>query len=197
MRILKQSTAYNLVVFMTDAADHVAGKTGLSLTITASKDGGSFASITPTVTELSNGWYKLALTTSHTDTIGDLALHITATGADPTDLAMVVRANVLGDTLPANATQIAGDSTAATNLKGSATAIYVGSVTGSPTTTSFVDSALTQSGTDHWKGRVVIFTSGSLKYQATDITGFNPSTDTLSFTTLSAAPSTSDTYVIV
>lgn len=84
--MLKQSTARNVLVFMTDSADHVAGKTGLTLTITASKDGAAFASISPTVTERGNGWYSLALTTSHTDTLGDLALHVTATGADPTDL---------------------------------------------------------------------------------------------------------------
>jgi hypothetical protein len=90
MSRLKISTARSKVVFMTDSTDHVTGKTGLTLTITASKDGGSFASISPTVTELATGWYKLALTTSHTDTAGDLALHITATGADPTDVVWEV-----------------------------------------------------------------------------------------------------------
>lgn len=117
MRLLKQSTAYNLTVFMTDSTDHVTGKTGLTLTITASKDGAAFASITPTVTELATGWYKLALTTSHTDTVGDLALHITSTGADATDVVMQVRANVLGDTLPSdlkkiNGTTVNGDGSA-------------------------------------------------------------------------------------
>lgn len=86
MRNLKQSATANVMVFMTDAADHVSGKASLTLTITASKDGTAFASITPTVTERGNGWYALALTTSHTDTLGDLALHITGAGADPTDL---------------------------------------------------------------------------------------------------------------
>ena len=65
------------MVFMTDSTDHVSGKTGLTLTITASNAGSAFASITPTVTERGNGWYSLALTESHLDTIGDLALHIT------------------------------------------------------------------------------------------------------------------------
>lgn len=107
MRLLKQSTNRSAVVFMTDSADHVAGKTGLTLTITASKDGGSFGSITPTVTELANGWYKLALTTSHTDTLGDLALHITSTGADATDLVMQVVAALPGESVTlANAQRI-------------------------------------------------------------------------------------------
>ena len=86
MALLKQSTNRSRAVFMVDSTDHVTGKTGLTLTITASKDAAAFASISPTVTELSSGWYKLALTTSHTDTLGDLAIHITGTGADPTDL---------------------------------------------------------------------------------------------------------------
>ncbi len=83
MMLLKQSTARNCVVFMTDPTDNVTGKTGLTLVVTASKNGGAFASISPTVTELTNGFYSIALTSSHTDTLGDLALYITATGADP------------------------------------------------------------------------------------------------------------------
>lgn len=108
MRNLKQSTAANVMVFMTDSADHVAGKTGLTLTITASKDGVAFASISPTVTERGSGWYNLALTTAHTDTLGDLALHATATGADPTDLLCRVTARVVDDVLP-TASYIAPD----------------------------------------------------------------------------------------
>lgn len=72
-------------MFMTDSVDHVTGKTGLTLTMTLSQNGGAFASITPTVTELANGWYTLALTTTHTNTLGDFALHVTSAGADPTD----------------------------------------------------------------------------------------------------------------
>ncbi len=99
MSLLKQSTARDKLVFMTDSADHVTGKTGLTLTITASKNGAAFASITPTVTERSNGWYSLALTTSHTDTLGDLALHVTATGADPTDVVWEVVVGLPGESV--------------------------------------------------------------------------------------------------
>lgn len=85
MRILHKNAAVNVMVLMVDSTDHVTGKTGLTLTITASKNGAAFASISPTVTERGDGWYSIALTASHTDTEGDLALHITGTGADPTD----------------------------------------------------------------------------------------------------------------
>ena len=91
MRRIDQSTAYNLMVLMVDSTDHVTEKTGLTLTITASKDGAAFASITPTVTELANGVYSLALTASHTDTLGDLAINCTGAGADPSVIISQVR----------------------------------------------------------------------------------------------------------
>jgi hypothetical protein len=123
--LLKQSTARSLAVFMTDSSDHVTGKTGLTLTITASKDGAAFGSISPTVTELATGWYKLALTTSHTDTLGDFALHITATGADPTDMVRQVVVDLPG----ASVSSVTGAVGSVTGSVGSVTGA-VGSVTG-------------------------------------------------------------------
>jgi len=97
MRQVKVSTARTIMVLMVDSTDHVTGKTGLSLTITASKAGAAFASISPTVTERGSGWYSLALTTAHLDTLGDLALHITGTAADPADMLLEVVAYDPGD----------------------------------------------------------------------------------------------------
>lgn len=113
MRDIKQSTATTRMVFMTDSADHLTGKTGLTLTITASKAGAAFAAITPIVTERGNGWYALDLTTTHANTQGDFALHVTGAGADPADLLFNVVANILGDTLPANTIQLAGQTVTA------------------------------------------------------------------------------------
>jgi hypothetical protein len=104
MRMLKQSTAANVMVLMVDSTDHVTGKSGLTLTITVSKDGGVFNSISPTVTDRGDGWYNLALTTSHTDTLGDLAIHITSTGADPSDFYAWIVVRHLADVLFPNVT---------------------------------------------------------------------------------------------
>jgi hypothetical protein len=92
MRKAKRSTAKNVMLLMVDSTDHITGKTGLTLTITASKDGAAFSGIAPTVTDRGNGWYNVALTASHTDTLGDLALHITGTAADPADMVILVEA---------------------------------------------------------------------------------------------------------
>lgn len=195
--LLELNTAFDRPVFMTDEADHVSGKTGLTLTITVSKAGGAFASITPTVTERGDGWYSLALTTSHIDTLGAFAYHITATGADPTDMLDQVVPLLPGQTAPVDVVEINGSAAAAQNLERSALSMYRGSVTGAATTTTLVDSGLTQADNDHWKGRVLIFTTGALAKQATDITGFNAATDTLTFTALTDAPSGGDEYAIV
>jgi hypothetical protein len=94
--MLAQSTARNLMVFLTSATDHVTGLTGATLALTLSKNGAAFASISPTVTERGNGWYSIALTAANTDTLGDFVLRATAAGADPIDLREQVYASLPG-----------------------------------------------------------------------------------------------------
>src|SRR5437016_196355 len=85
MALLKQSTAYTRTFKMIDSADHFSKKTGLTCTVNISKAGAAFGAAGGTVTEIANGWYKVALTTTDTNTLGDLSYYITATGADDTD----------------------------------------------------------------------------------------------------------------
>lgn len=131
------------MVFMTDSTDHISGKPGLTLAIVSSKDGGAFGSTSPTVTERANGWYSLALTTGDTDTLGDLAFHVTGTGADPCDFICRVIAVDLADSVRAGMTAlpaaipgqangmfIAGTN-AATTVTTSFTTTFTGSLTGS------------------------------------------------------------------
>lgn len=84
--LLKQSqTARPLLFLMVDSADHVSAKTGLSPTVTLSKNGGAFAAPSGAVSEVGSGWYKVAGNGTDAGTLGPLLLHATATGADPTD----------------------------------------------------------------------------------------------------------------
>ena len=103
--MIKQSTARNLMLFLTASSDHVTGLTGATLTITLSKDGAAFASISPVVTERGTGWYNVALTTSHTDTLGDFVLQATAASADPIDLREQVFALLPGDSVTLTTTE--------------------------------------------------------------------------------------------
>lgn len=91
MRLLKQSsTAQPLVFLMIDSTGHINGKTGLTPTVTLSKSGGAFGSPSGAVSEIANGWYKVAGNATDTDTLGPLILHATGTGADPTDVEFEV-----------------------------------------------------------------------------------------------------------
>lgn len=84
---LTLGVAFNRPFFMVEDTDHITGATGLSITATISKDCAAFGSPVGTITELGDGWYFLALDDSDVDTLGALAFHMTATGADPLDFA--------------------------------------------------------------------------------------------------------------
>lgn len=87
MRLLKQfDTLRPIVWLMVDSTDHISPKTGLSPSVVISKNGGSFAAPTGTITEIGNGWYKLTPTATDVNTLGPLLVHATATGADPVDV---------------------------------------------------------------------------------------------------------------
>lgn len=116
MAVLKQSTAYTRMFLLVQSSDHITGLTAASPTVNLSKAGAAFAAAGGVVTEVANGWYKIALTTTDTNTLGDLAYHITATSADPTDFVDQVTANILGDTLPVNVLQINGTAQTAADL---------------------------------------------------------------------------------
>lgn len=85
---LKDSTAYPIVFLMVDSADHQTGKTGLTPTLTASKNGGAFGAVSGAVSELSSGWYSWAGHATDRNTLGPLAIHVTGTGADVVDFTV-------------------------------------------------------------------------------------------------------------
>jgi NADH dehydrogenase FAD-containing subunit len=80
--------------------------------------------------------------------------------------------------------------------------MYTGTVTNtgfSPTATQFETSSITTAAADHWVGRVVIWTSGTLAGQAGRITAYSLNTGRGRFTvtTQTAAPGNGDAFVIV
>lgn len=93
MRSIKQNTNVNVMVMMTDADTHINGIAGLTLSVSVSKNGGAFSSISRTITDRGFGWYNVALLSADTNTLGDLVLHVDGGAtADPTDLVLSVSA---------------------------------------------------------------------------------------------------------
>ncbi len=88
-------------------------------------------------------------------------------------------------------------SAAAAKLALSAGTIVAGAaVTGTLSTTAMTTD-LTEATNDHYNGRIIIWTSGVLTGQATDITDYDGATKMLTFTAITEAPSNGDDFVIV
>ena len=76
-------TTPTLVFLLVSSVDDKTALTGATPTVTLSKAGGAFAAATNAASEISAGFYKVALTATETNTTGALAIIATATGADP------------------------------------------------------------------------------------------------------------------
>lgn len=85
--IKKNQALTKLSFVMTDSANHNPA-TGLTVSGYVSKDGGTFAALTDTVTEVGNGYYEVDLNSTEMNA-NNVSLRFTATGAD--DLAITLR----------------------------------------------------------------------------------------------------------
>jgi len=137
----------------------------------------------------------VATTTTNTDMRGTdsalLAASINLTGG-AVDTVTTVTNQVTADT-----TAIAGVTVAATNLSKSAIGIEPGAaITGTLSTTQMTTD-LTEVTDDHYNGRIIVWTSGVLKNQATDITDYTGASKLLTYTATTEAPANTDTFVII
>lgn len=173
---------------------------------------------------LGGGYYNVTLTASNTDTLGMLVVEAHDTAARPVRREfMVVPANIydsliLGtdylqadviqingnassgfltgtDHLKADVQQINASTAAADNLSQGALALVTATAQTSSTTT-VVKTNLTEATNDHYNGRTLTFTSGSLAGQSTTISDYSGSSKDLTVVALTEAPSNGDTFVI-
>jgi hypothetical protein len=92
---------------------------------------------------------------------------------------------------------ISGSTAAADKLQASAETIVIGAAEAGTLSTTQMTSDLAEATDDHFNGRVIIWTSGVLIQQASDITDYSGATGLLTFTAVTEAPSAADTFVIV
>lgn len=130
IEIKQSSAAIDLVFYLVDSTDHVTPKTGVTATVTLSKNGAAFAAPSGAVTEISGGFYKVAANATDSNTLGMLALKATGTGADPAALPFAVVANIQSDThglIGATGSGLTSLAPAATALS---TATWTGTIAG-------------------------------------------------------------------
>lgn len=117
MMELKQSTAtQDLVFYMVATSDGYTPITGLSPTVTLSKNGGAFATPAGSVTEISGGFYKVAANATDSNTLGTLALKATGSGAIPVAMAYHVVVNLTVDAVAAANDALSATTTVGNNV---------------------------------------------------------------------------------
>jgi len=174
------------------------------------------------------GIYGCPLNTTDTNTLGLLSVFVHESGARPVRHDYLISPNsifnaffTLSGLLNTNVEEIEG--TAATtelvtgaeqaignkiagidNFSAATQTIVRGTVdtvtnTHTPTTSEFQADDVTEATASHYKGRIVIFTSGALQNQAAEITGYAAVGGIGQFTvsTMTDAPSNNDTFVIL
>jgi len=193
MYTLKKDTAIDVPFYLHDTSGVAVIGATISTKRISKGSAGAFAAMTVAITEMENGWYKAALTDSHTDTLGLLTLMI----SDGTNPQVNLQWKVEPTNIPVNVAQISGSSTAADNLKQSALGITPGAATAVTLSTTTMSTDLTEDTDNHYIGRIIIWITGSLAGQATDITGYDGTTKILTFTVVTESPTDGDTFVII
>lgn len=188
-----------------------------------SKNSGTPAALdgSATLTHKEVGIYELALTTSDISTIGQETVTLSKTTyvAAPVHIIVLpakVYDSLIGgtDNLETDTIQWLGTDCSTPNVAGipkvdvarangvdQSVVLLTGVVDGvtfTPTTTEFETASITTAAADHYNGRVIIFTSGTLSGQATLITDYSKvgSNGRFVVNALTSAPEDQGTFVI-
>ena len=129
--------------------------------------------------------------TLYPENTGDINVDVTAFGG--------TAGTFTGGRPEVNSSHISGSSTAADKLEASAAGIVALTASGTHSNTTTQVATGADPTNDHYNGRTIVFTSGTLAGEAVRITDYNGSTLTFTHTALanSEAASNSDTFVVV
>jgi hypothetical protein len=144
-----------------------------------------------------NGRVDVAKIAGTTQTARDLGASVLLSSGTGTG-----QLSITSGVVNANATQISDSTDAAVRLALSAAQILPGTVdttTVAATTVAFESDDITEATANHYNGRIIIFTSGALLGQATDITSYtnNGGNGVFTVTALTEAPADDVTFIVV
>lgn len=208
---LRQSTAKIVTIGpFVDVTDGYTPETGITLgaadsaKIIKAAAGAGVSIAGNTWAHVTDGVYNLSLTASDTDTLGPLLALVrddSVCRGPVTQQFVVLPAEVYDslvagtDLLQVDAQQIDGDATAATNIAKAANTM-VPFVVQASSTTSVVNTDLTEGTDDHYIGRTVAFITGALAGQSAPIADYNGTSKALTVETMTEAPAAADLAVI-
>lgn len=215
----KDSTNVSIIIFIKDSTSATgSGLTGLlyntlNLVCYYVRPGGNATQL-PLITQTvggahsDGGFVEIDATNMPGVYRLDLADAVLATGSNSVMLSLKGAANMSTTIVEiqleseVNISSLNGNSTSAANLSTSAGVILTGTVDTTAfvsTTTQFESDDVTNANQDNFNGRVLIFTSGALEYQATSIQNYSLVSGRGHFTVaaLTAAPANDVSFVIV
>ena len=129
--------------------------------------------------------------------LSNLDATITSVISDTEDLQNRLPSSLASGRMSSDAVAISGSTGAADRLEASAETIVTAAAAAGTLSTTQMTTNLTEVTDSHYNGRIIIWTSGVLKDQGTDITAYVGSTKLLTYTITTEAPSDGDTFVIV
>ena len=184
----------DLSITLTTGRVDVASIGGTSQT--ANDNGADINAILADTNELQGDWANggrldLILDARASQTTAD------AIETDTQDIQSRIPAALVSGRMSSDAVAISGSTEAADNLEASAETIVVAAAATGTLSTTQMTTNLTEVTDDHYNGRIIIWTSGVLQDQATDITDYDGGTKLLTYTATTEAPSNGDTFVIV
>ena len=135
-----------------------------------------------------NKHYAIVITTGTVDSVSVVGEVVGEFTLSQSAAAVAIAAGV-------DAVKISGSPTAADNLQRGTEGLVLSTCKASSTTTT-IETNLTEATNSHYNGRIVTFTDNALAGQSSDITAYNGTTKALTVTALTEAPASGDSFVI-
>lgn len=166
--------------------------------------------------EIGDGYYYVEVTAAQLDTTGIAWVGgiFTATlpfesvhydiidNTDVSHLSTILGASQAA-AIAADVASLVTDTTAASNLQRAMTGVVHGLINdASATTTAFATDGFTEATDDHFNGRLIVFITGALLGQMTDITDYDAAggvqgSQQFTVTALTEAPANNDEFIII
>lgn len=129
--------------------------------------------------------------------INNIKTQTNAIEVDTQNIQGRLPASLVSGKMNADTTAISGSTDAADKAEASFEVIETGAAEAGTLSTTEMTTDLSEATDDHYNGRVIIWTSGVLLRQATNITDYVGATGKLTYSAVTEAPSAADTFVII
>lgn len=194
----QNTTGYPITFVMFSSQDHINGVTGLTPSVTISKNGGVFVNASGSISEIGSGWYAFNGSIPDRNTIGELVIKATAPNSDSFETKYTIVPFDPFDSMRLGLTSLPNAPAGTSFGLPVNDAVIFGYVASASTTTGFLGDASLSSIDNIYQNSVLAFTSGSLKGISRKISNYTGTSKTIALSSgLALAPSVNDPFIII